>query len=138
MISSLSKSSRERLELFKARRITLERFIERFAQERTVALALEASSVRQVSESEAAGAKPRVAPTDERLGELERKLERLNRNNNRGTVTRRANYCPYCRSGTHGVRECAKNPRPGSCSDCLGLNCWRGKSGCTGRVNNTR
>ncbi len=138
MISSLPKSSRERLELFKAKGISLERFMERFTQERTIALALGASEVRQVSESEAVGAKPSSAPTDDRLAELERKMERLNKNGFRGRMTRRANYCPYCRSGTHGGLECTKNPRPGSCFDCLILNCWRGKTNCPGRVNNTR
>ncbi len=41
MISSLPRSSRERLELFKSSSITLERFIELFTQERTIALAVD-------------------------------------------------------------------------------------------------
>ncbi len=67
MINSLPKSSRERLELFTAGGIILERFKKRFVQERTIALAIEGSEVRQVSQSEVAKSKPQEEQVDDRL-----------------------------------------------------------------------
>ncbi len=126
------------MELFKAGGITLERFIELFVQERTIALAIEGSEVRQVSQSEVGKSKPQEERVDDRLTELEKNLERIDRSRARSAVQRRARCCPYCRSASHNVRERSRNPLPGSCFDCLGMGCWQGKTGCPGRVNNTK
>ncbi len=138
IINSLPRSSRERLELFKAGGITLERFTERFVQERSIALAVEGSEVRQVSQSEVSESKPQKERVSDRLAGLEKKLERLNRSRTGGGIQRRARYWPYCRSASHNIKECSRNPWPGSCFDCLEMSCWRGKTGCPGRVNNVR
>ncbi len=138
MINSFPRSSRERLELFMAGGITLERFIERFVQERTIALAVDGSEVRQGSPSEAGKSKPQEERVGGRLAKLEKKLERIDRSRARSGMQRRARYCPYFRSASHNVRKCSRNPRPGSCFDCFGMGCWRGKTSCPGRVNNTK
>ncbi len=83
------------MELFKAGGVTLERFIDRFVQERTIALALEGSEVRQVSQSKVSESKPQKERVSNRLAELEKKLERLDRSRTGGGIQRRARYCPY-------------------------------------------
>ena len=47
-------------------------------------------------------------------------------------------FCPYCRTNNHSIRDCRKNPKPGSCFDCLQLNCRRGHPQCPGRKSFSR
>ncbi len=135
MVQGLPRQSRERLELFKEDKVTLKRFLERFSQERTVALAQEGAGVRQIKEE---GEEPEKVKVDEKLAELERKLEQLKTDRSVRRKPFYSKYCPYCRSASHNVRDCNKRPQPGSCFDCLRMNCRRGQTGCPGRVNNTR
>ena len=44
-------------------------------------------------------------------------------------------FCPYCRSHTHNLRECASAPRDGSCFDCRRVNWRRGNRNCPGKAN---
>ena len=135
MVQGLPRQSRERLELFKEDGVTLKRFLERFSQERTVALAQEVTGVRQVNEEKKE--EPKKPEVEEKLAELERKLEQL-RTNRPVRKQFYSKYCPFCKSPSHSVRDCNKHPQPGSCFDCLRMNCRRGQAGCPGRVNQTR
>ena len=130
LIQGLPRHQRDRLELYKEAKTPLNQFLERFNHERATAQASTSSHVRTV-EAE-------VTTTNEELkrkiSDLESKLARLG--------TRKWSpsdkYCPYCRATNHNVADCRRNPRPGSCFDCLRTNCRRGQAGCHGRKDNRR
>lgn len=135
LMQGLPKASRERLELFKDPNVSLKRFMDRFSLERTIVLA-------QITEVRSVQASPTTTPekdeTSKRLDEMESRLRRMN---TQGTVNRNksySQYCRYCRSSSHGEDTCRRNPRPGSCFDCLRTNCYRGHPRCEGRINQTR
>ena len=130
LIQGLPKHQRDRLELYKEAKMPLNQFLERFNHERATAQATTSSHVRSVGAEN-------TTTNDElckKIADLESKLARMN--------TRRwepsDRYCPYCRTNSHTVANCRRNPPPGSCYDCLRMNCRRGQAGCPGRAENRR
>ena len=133
----MPKASRERLELYMDENVTLKRLMSKFDSERIVVMAQQRDSVREIKPpvQQSQGAIARnltrgTAPTDrENLDKIERRLRQWDR---------REKYCPYCQANIHSIAECRKQPRPGSCYDCLRMNCRRGQPSCPGRNNTTR
>lgn len=140
LMQALPRLNRERLEMFRDAHVSLKRFLDRYHLERTVVLA-QGGHVRQVREEtkppDQFPARNEASTVVGRLDALEKKLDAMGtrRPFYRETSTL---YCPYCNMRNHTPSNCRKKPKPGSCFDCLRLNCRRGDPKCTGRVNQTR
>ena len=137
LLKGMPKASRKRLELYMDENVTLKRFMSKLDNERIVVMAQQRDSVRAieppVQQSQGAIARNSTrgtAPTGR--GNLDRTEKRLRQ------WDRREKYCPYCQAYSHSVAEYRKQLRPGSCYDCLCMNCRRGQPGCPGRINMTR
>ncbi|MPD06012.1 hypothetical protein E2C01_101789 [Portunus trituberculatus] len=107
--------------------------MDRFLLERTVILAQE-RKVRQIKSS--LPSKPSGAKADKRLDEIEEQLKWLSMNHwKRRPPPPTSSYCLYCRATPHNPSKCLKRPEPGSCYDCLRLNCRKGQPNCPDRTN---
>ncbi|XP_050710102.1 uncharacterized protein LOC126994880 [Eriocheir sinensis] len=149
LLKGMPRDSRDRLEIYMDNHVPLDTFMEKLEVERLVALARKKDSVFMVTDdappagASGTGASPVTSPKAESLAEptalasyldrIERRLERWEEQKKQHRERRTSVYCPYCRSTTHDVQSCFKNPLPGSCFDCLRMNCRRGYPGCPGR-----
>ena len=136
LCKGMPKDCRDRLELFMDENISLEKFLEKLEIERIIANAQHADV--PVVKSEPLITSPLIPAVQNSLQQIEQRLAKLE-------VPSRVQYapqprqqalrpyCPYCRSNSHKIKECRKNPQPGSCFDCLRMNCRRGDPKCPGR-----
>ena len=134
LLKGMPKESRDRLELYLDQNVTLKKFMSKLDNERIVVLAQQRDNVRTIepplpSQGAIARNPPRTPTGRGNLERVERRLRQWDR---------RGKYCPYCQANSHSIAECRKQPRPGSCYDCLRMNCRRGQPGCPGRINMTR
>lgn len=142
LLLGLPSHCKERLEIFTEESISLKRFIERVETERLIVMSKEADPIRKV-EGRLPQSEPKVKNAEEEpLQEINKQLAKLEQNLNNLRSRTRANYnnygrqyCPYCKMNNHTVRNCRRNPPPGSCYDCLKTGCYRGKAGCPGIKN---
>lgn len=128
LIQGLPRTSREKLELYKEADIPLTQFLNKFMNMRALVIEQGDAPVRVVTTNPPAKSKE----VDERLERLEATVRKWNFSGGRWERSRTPKYCPYCKSTAHNIRECKKKPRPGSCYDCLGMNCRRGNTNCPG------
>ena len=142
LIKGMPKDCRERLELFMDDNVSLGRFLDKLEVERVVANTRSKEEVFLIQNSPTnIRETPQTPPTncatpplDTRLDRLEdrmRQLDRLQRQ--KQTWGENKIYCPYCRSNNHNISTCKRKPTPGSCFDCLRMNCRRGSPNCPGR-----
>lgn len=147
LAKGMPKDCRERLELFLDDNVSLERFLDKLEVERVVANTRSREEIFMVTNPPVT---PKVSPVTppvdttstsltSRITQLEKELEQLGRSQQqRPSWNPRQVYCPYCRSNTHEIQNCRRNPVPGSCFDCLRLGCRRGNPNCPGRSARTR
>lgn len=143
LLKGMPKASRERLELYLDENITLKRFLDKLDTERLVVLSQKRDSVRlvepptpTVAGDAARSPTPAITPPNRQVVETKERYAVGDQRYSQGNW--RTKYCPYCRATNHSVAECFRNPRPGSCYDCLRSGCRRGNPGCPGRINMTR
>ena len=132
LMKGMPKASRDRLELYMDENISLQIFLRKLETERLVVMAQHEDSVRVV-EPPVRPTQGVVTPNPPMRTTREGALADPERRYSQGS--RREKYCPYCRARSHSVAECRKQPRPGSCYDCLQFNCYRGHPSCPGRIN---
>ena len=135
LLKGMPKDSRERLELYMDENVSLQRFMRKLETERLVVMARREDIAGAVDSTPPRPLYP-AASSPSSVASRPNNLERVERRLN--IWPRGGKYCPYCRMHNHTVSECFKKPAPGSCFDCLRMNCKRGQSNCPGRVNMTR
>ena len=134
LFAGMPKASRSRLALYMYDNISLKRFLSNLETERLIVSAQQQSqeTVRTIEPPTQTVTNNPIRPIPPRIV-IREFNERLPRH-----MEDRRKYCPYCRARNHTVEECRRHPRPGSCYDCLRMNCRRGHPGCPGRVNMMR
>ena len=138
LLKGMPKASRDRLDLYMDDNVSLKRFLNKLETERVVVSAQQQTheTVRAIEQpvqpTPGAAAFP---PTRSQPPRNSRPWVNEGMRRARGDQGR---YCPYCRARNHSVAECRRQPRPGSCYDCLRMNCHRGHPRCPGRVNMMR
>ena len=135
LLKGMPKDSRERLELYMDENVSLQRFMSKLETERLIVMAKREEKACAVDATPPRPHNPTTTSATT-VASQPSKLDRVERRLN--SWTREGKYCPYCRSYNHTVMECFRKPRPGSCFDCLRMNCRRGQPNCPGRVNMTR
>ena len=90
--------------------------------------------VLEVSPNTPTVALPASVPSvEDKLAQFQKKLEGLAQQVNTHSRTPKPRYCGYCNTRDHTPRYCPLKPPPGSCFDCLRLECRKGRPGCPGR-----
>ena len=73
---------------------------------------------------------PDLNELSRQIKELTEKVEKLQASPRQ---TRNEQYCSFCRTSTHQLKDCWRKPPRGFCFDCQRQGCWRGKSNCPGQ-----
>ncbi len=146
----MPQESKERLEGFLDEEYSPNKFIERVEHERQLLEARHTTTLNRVKgakDREARQATKReelgvgrqhntpkelgVKPESNEVESLKfliNELEELVKRQQSTRETRRSPasniYCPHCKSASHTLRECWRNPPPGACYDCRGYSCW--------------
>ncbi len=72
----------------------------------------------------------KVESLERQIKTLTEELEKLRSSNKKPSSQE---YCSYCQSSTHALRDCWRKPPRGTCFDCRRYGCWRGSNNCPGK-----
>lgn len=151
----LTQDAKERLEGFLDEDYPLAKFIDRVEHERQRLEASHSSPLFRVKEEKKDEQERNLTtmktPTmtdnnktnatsresSNKVDSLERQIkaltEELEKLRSSSKKTPPQEYCSYCRSSTHALRDCWRKPSRGSCFDCRRYGCWRGNRDCPGK-----
>ena len=145
ILKGMPKDCRERLDMYMDKSIPLKRFMEKIEVERIIAMTRSKEEVYAVrsetpmpTQTAVTTSTPTAGPHGKNPDKVGYETGSEPKVQKSRTWVNQRRYCPYCRSNTHVRANCWRNPPPGSCYDCLRMNCKRGAPDCPGREVKTR